>query len=53
MMQFARLWFLIGTGIAVAVGIVHPPAFGVIEFFALLGGVVWLIGRVSLRKHKT
>jgi hypothetical protein len=52
MTQFGRLWFLIGTVIAIAVGIVHPPAFGYIEFFALLGGVVWLIGRVNLRKHK-
>jgi hypothetical protein len=52
MMQFGRLWFIVGTVIAVAVGIVHPPAFGAIEIVALLGGVVWLIGRVNLRKHK-
>jgi hypothetical protein len=52
MTQFGRLWFLIGTVIAVAVGIVHPSAFGPIEFFALLGGVAWLIGRSRTAKHK-
>jgi len=53
MVEFGRIWFLVGTAMAITAGIFHPPAFGVIEFFALLGGVVWLIGRVSLRKHKT
>jgi hypothetical protein len=51
MMQFGRLWFLIGTLIAVTVGIVHPPLFGDIELVALLGGVVWLVGRVQARRH--
>ena len=53
MMRVGRLWFLIGTLIAVVAGIVHPPAFGAIEIVALLGGVAWLVGRVNLYKRKT
>jgi hypothetical protein len=54
MMRIGRLWFLIGTVIAVAVGVVHPPLFGDVEMVALLGGVVWFIGSRRLesrRKH--
>ena len=47
MTQFGRLWFLVGTVIAVAVGVVQPPLFGDVEMVALLGGIVWLVGRAT------